>query len=83
MSNDIDKVLAEASLKSKFGGAVEEFVDLLGVVGEYIDAEERVVDSQGGFTEDEIDAMDKVVADLMQLERDLREIHKMVKGGLG
>ena len=83
MSDDIDSVLAEAQLRSKFDAAVHEFADLMAFFEKYVDSEEFIVDTGEDFSEDEMDALDKVTEDLSQIEEQLESIHVMIYGGIG
>lgn len=83
MSDDIDLILTEARLRSKFAGAVSEFSDLLEFVDEYVSTEEIRVESGEDISEKEVFAMDLVASDAAKVEEDLNKIRNMLEGGLG
>ena len=82
MTNDIDALLVEAQLRSKFDGAVSEFNGLLNLVDRYTDYEEKKVEGDGDFDEDEINALEMVASDTFKVEEDLKRVRTML-GELG
>lgn len=82
MADEIEKLLVEAQLRSKFKGAIEDFSNLVVFVDKYVDVEESRVESDTNFNENEIDALDMVANDMSKVEEDLNKVKKMLEGGL-
>ena len=80
MANDIDKMLVEAQLRSKFNNVVLEFVKLQALVETYVDIEEVKADSNMYFEENEINALEMIVCDTESIEQDLKRVSDMLGG---
>jgi len=80
MSDEIDRLLRDAELRSKFAGAVEELSRLVKRVDEYVTAEERKVDSGLPFNEEEIYAADIFTDELSRIQEQLKQIQQVLKG---
>lgn len=74
MADDIDKVLINAQLHSKFMEAVEEFSDLITVIDQYADAEELKIVLDDDLREDEISALELIASNTKEVEEDLKRV---------
>lgn len=79
MSDDIDRILTRASLRSKLTEAVSRLDTLTNKLERYVDVEERRVDLGARCTEAEFDAIEKVESDM----EDIRERLIAVQRALG
>jgi len=80
MADDIDRMLSEAAVRSKFAEAVRRLNDLTGKLERYVDIEERRVDYGAECAEGEFDALERVESEMEQIKRTLtviqRSLHK-------
>lgn len=76
MLDDIDRILLEVSVRSKFVEAVGRLNSLAEKLDRYVDVEERRVNLGADYSEGEFDALEKVESEMEQIKRTLTIIQK-------
>lgn len=81
MPDEIDTILADASLRSKLVGAVGLLNKLTDKLERYVDVEERKVELGAECSEGEFDALEKVETDMEGLRNRLVAVQRILYGG--